>query len=191
MLATELVLLTGGSPTKAFALCEELSIGPDTVRPLSYAMQKMNDTVALKEDETNTFLLAMENPQGALQEAMAAKFHTVKNFFANAQTGDESTAVAPVVEEAPDDEDAGDIDLFGDDEATPDPAVEQTEVPSDDDLPWDAPEDDLSFMDEPSLGAEPVSYDRTALEADDSEPELVVDTSPDVEDEDDLGDIFG
>ena len=187
--ATSLVLSTGGSPTKTFALLQELAIGPDTVRPLSYSLQKMNDTVALTAEEAQVFYAAMANPSGALQESMAVKFGILKAMFGG--TADDDLTFPSVPEttapESADDLDLGDdIDMFADDV----PEVAEPDLTSGGDLPWDtSDEGDMDFMDEPSVGADPVSYDRTALEADDSQPELVVDTSPETIDE--MDDIFG
>lgn len=197
--ATSLVLSTGGSPTKTFALLQELGIGPDTVRPLSYSLQKMNDTVALTAEEAQTFYAAMANPSGALQESMSVKFGILKDMFGGTADDDltfpEATTPEP---ESADDLDLGDdIDMFADDTtehllSSPENATRLAESVAqlEGDLPWDTSgEDDMDFMDEPSVGADPVSYDRSALEADDSEPELVVDTSPETIDE--MDDIFG
>jgi len=207
MKASTLVLLTGGSPTKTMALLEDIGTHAEiTQRQLQHASSKMTDKIALDEHDTARFLAAMEAPQGALQELAAKQYATLESHFheitrsavfagenmvgAVPQFEEPVTEPEPVVEDGDDDE--LELELFDapEEEVVEEPAPEPVvEVETADDLPWED-DGDLDFLDEPSVGAEPVSYDRTDLESDgEGSADKVTETTVDEED-DEFGDLF-
>lgn len=150
--------LTGLNRTQSHAILVEL-LGNDTMT----LRQMQNGVAELNRDDAAVLLAAFENPVGKQQTAASENFKALRTFFFDldgvptdaAPAEIEEDPFAVVVSDAP--WDAAEEDPFAD-------SAPVSEVDPFADPAPAAPVDGIFA--EPSVGADPIEYDRTALEKD-------------------------